>query len=100
MNSRLLLAALLRVLAAPFLASQDRILYGTDGGFRERASADAAYASNRERWISDWKYFCTDESQTVPELDEPVRGLALPRGVIDKLYHSNARKLFPNSWKD
>ena len=82
-----------------FIKYQDRILYGTDGGFKAGTDADEAYASNRERWIAHWKYFCTDENQSVPELDDPVRGLALPREVIDKLYHFNARKLFPNSWK-
>lgn len=83
-----------------FIKYQDRILYGTDGGFKPGANLENAYAYNRERWIAHWKYFCTGEAQTVPELDNPVQGLALPKGVIDKLYHGNARKLFPNSWKD
>lgn len=48
-----------------FIKYQDRILYGTDGGFK----AGDAYASNRENWIAHRKYFCTDESQTVPELE-------------------------------
>ena len=53
-----------------------------------------------ERWILEWKYFNTDEKISVPELDLPVRGLALPKNVVDKIYRLNAEKIFPNAWKD
>lgn len=82
-----------------FIKYQDRILYGTDGGVAQGTSAEAAMRRMRERWRADWKYFCTDEVQAVPELDDPVRGLALPKAVVEKIYSKNARAFFPDSWR-
>ena len=78
---------------------QDRLLYGSDSGVGPNHSIDERYQSIRERWLRDWKYFTADEMLSVPELDNPVQGLALPSTVVSKLYHENAHKLFPNSWK-
>ena len=50
------------------------------------------------QWISDWKYLCTDSTITTADLDEPITGLKLPRVVIDKIYNTNAKKVFPNAW--
>ena len=77
---------------------QDRILYGSDSGVGPTSSIDDRYLSIRERWVRDWKYFTSDELIHVPELDEPVRGLALPKDVVVKIYRTNARRLFPRSW--
>jgi hypothetical protein len=49
-------------------------------------------------WRRDWRYFVTADSFAVPELDRPVRGLALPRAVVDKLYRFNAEKAYPRAW--
>jgi hypothetical protein len=51
-----------------------------------------------ERWILDWRYFNTDESIHVPELDKPVKGLKLPKETVDKIYRTNAEKIFPGAW--
>ena len=51
----------------------------------------------QKRWQSDWIYLASREEQSVPELDLPVKGLHLPRSVLDKIYHGNARRLFPYS---
>ncbi|MGA1015554.1 MAG: amidohydrolase family protein [Limisphaerales bacterium] len=83
-----------------FIRYQDRILYGTDGGVQAPGQAKAASLQMQRRWLSDWTYFCTDQEQSVPELDLPVRGLKLPRAVVDKIYHGNARQLFPRAWSD
>lgn len=77
---------------------QDRILYGTDTGVGPDSSIADAYEHVRTRWLRDWKYFNTNEMITVPELDNPVRGLALNRQVVEKIYRTNARNLFPTSW--
>ena len=77
---------------------QDRLLYGSDSGVGPNHSIDKRYQFIRERWVRDWKYFTTDEMIQVPELDDPVQGLALPRQVVTKLYRTNAQKLFPKSW--
>lgn len=77
---------------------QDRLLYGSDSGVGPDHLIPKRYQSIRERWLRDWEYFTSDSMVTVPELDEPVQGLALPTGIVDKIYCANARKLFPKSW--
>ena len=77
---------------------QDRLLYGSDSGVGPNSRIPQRYQSIRERWLRDWMYFTTDEMIDVPELDEPVRGLALPKGVVEKIYRINAKRLFPKSW--
>ena len=77
---------------------QDRILYGSDSGVGSQDSIPKRYQSVRERWIRDWRYFTSEDLIDVPELDDPVKGLGLPKEVVAKIYSGNARKLFPNSW--
>ena len=78
---------------------QDRIVYGTDHSTSPDISSDASYTRTRKVWLSHWRYFNTLDSQTVPELDSPVKGLGLPKVVVEKLYRLNANRLFPASWK-
>jgi len=68
---------------------QDRILYGTDfevhddpGLDREKIKADL-----RKGWLDHWIFLATDST-----ID--VKGLKLPREVIDKIYFKNAEKYF------
>ena len=51
-------------------------------------------------WLRDWKYLATDLTFRVPELDAPVRGLGLPRSVVQKIYSSNAERWFGNPWQE
>jgi len=83
-----------------FMDYQDRILYGTDFQQLEDTDPITLIKNMNERWMLEWKYFNTDEKISVPELDLPVRGLALPKNVVDKIYRLNAEKIFPNAWKD
>ena len=46
----------------------------------------------------DWRYFNTADEFAVPELDDKVRGLALPKAIVEKIYRLNSEKLFPNAW--
>jgi predicted TIM-barrel fold metal-dependent hydrolase len=82
-----------------FMKYQDRILYGTD--FQQLSDTNPLDLKKymNERWQLDWKYFNTDDQFTVPELDQPVLGLDLPKSVVDKIYRINAEKIFPDSWK-
>ena len=80
------------------LKYQDRLLYGSDSGVGPESSIPDRYQSIRERWLRDWMYLTSDELIEVPELDQPVQGLALPKDVVVKIYRVNARRLFPNSW--
>lgn len=77
-----------------FIRYQDRILYGTDLTFA--ANADPAQFKREAHavWLSDWRYLATGETQHVDMLDADVQGLALPRAVVDKIYYTNAMRVF------
>jgi len=76
---------------------QDRIMYGTDNS--DSAENDNDPKKLKEHlhnvWLTDWKFFTTDESITMWEVDGEIKGLKLPREIIDKIYFKNAEKLFP-----
>jgi len=81
-----------------FVKYQDRILYGSD---MAQAPGQDGAALGREAegvWRMHWRYFNTADSFKVSDLDRPVQGLALPRGVVDKLYRTNAERAFPGAW--
>ncbi len=74
-----------------FIRYQDRILYATD----LTQSADVTPAEMAQEaarvWRADWKYLATGETQRVEDLRRDVRGLSLPRAIIDKIYYANAQ---------
>lgn len=81
-----------------FIRYQDRLMYGSDLA-QSSEQSDAAFVSDLDTvWRRDWRYFNTLEKVTVPELDKPVTGLALPKQVIDKLYRKNAERRYPTAW--
>ena len=82
---------------------QDRILYGTDltdsapdpAARAQNPPATDDFAGEADRvWRSDWRYLATARSQRVDAINADVRGLALPKAVIDKIYWVNARRFF------
>jgi predicted TIM-barrel fold metal-dependent hydrolase len=81
---------------------QDRLLYGTDlkisppqGRATTQDAMDGDFESEADAfWRSDWRYLATPLSQRVDAINADARGLALPRSVIDKIYGSNARRIF------
>jgi Amidohydrolase len=87
-----------------FIRYQDRIMYGTDltedpPGADERAQnppTNAAQFSNDAEafWRSDWIYLATSGKQRIDAINAEPKGLALPKAVIDKIYYSNARRVF------
>jgi predicted TIM-barrel fold metal-dependent hydrolase len=87
-----------------FLKYQNRILYGSDltedpPSAEERAqnppmSSGQFPAEADAFWRSDWKYLATAEHQRIDAIKSDVKGLALPRSVIDKIYSGNARRVF------
>lgn len=80
-----------------FIRYQDRILYATDLTHSPDQDDQHIMAEARKRWQKDWQYFNTSTAIDVPELDDPVQGLALPRQVIDKIYRTNAQRVFFNN---
>ncbi len=77
---------------------QDRILYGTDIA-RMPEATDAAFAVEAdETWRADWRFLNTDDVMRSDDLPAPFRGLALPKSVVDKIYRTNALRVFPGAW--
>jgi predicted TIM-barrel fold metal-dependent hydrolase len=81
-----------------FIRYQDRLLYGSDIEQEPTQPGAEMAAETAKAWREQWRYFVTDDTFEVPEVDGPVRGLALPRGVIDKLYRINAEHAFKGAW--
>jgi predicted TIM-barrel fold metal-dependent hydrolase len=87
-----------------FIKYQDRLLYGTD--LTEDPPDPHARAQNPPAdgtpfeteadnfWRSDWLYLATSDVQNIDAIKAKVRGLALPKAVIDKIYYSNAHRVF------
>ena len=73
---------------------QDRLIYGSDLGMRPTSNPDEAKARLHKRWVEYWKYFATDETMTVDEVDGEFKGLKLPKDVMDKIYYTNAVNWF------
>jgi predicted TIM-barrel fold metal-dependent hydrolase len=85
-----------------FIKYQDRLLYGTD----LRSSAmdivnkgikdpEGIKKHAHEVWMRHWKFFTDDQMMRVPKVEGEFKGLKLPREVVDKIYRTNAEKLFP-----
>lgn len=67
----------------------DRILYGTDEGIY----VDRSTISNHvAKYSSTFQILETDELSSGRN---PIRGLNLPREVIEKIYYKNALKIYP-----
>jgi alpha-galactosidase len=82
-----------------FIEFQDRILYGSDYA-RGDGQSDAEFAAEAHAgWLADWGFLAGDGELRSEEFDAPFKGLALPREVIDKVYHGNARRVFPAAWR-
>jgi predicted TIM-barrel fold metal-dependent hydrolase len=74
---------------------QDRILYGTDVTLTPQ---DTDYKAKSqmlmERWRADWTYLATDSTLHLKNLPAEVKGLQLPKKVIDNIYTNNADRFF------
>lgn len=74
---------------------QDRLIYSTDLGVHANSKPEEIEKSTRAKWLSDWKFFVTDEHMSVSAFENSFNGLKLPRKVVDKIYKKNAEKWFP-----
>jgi predicted TIM-barrel fold metal-dependent hydrolase len=71
---------------------QDRILYATDFSFRDGDPA-AAVRSVQATHDRDWAFFSGDGAMDYA--GRPTRGLALPDGVLRKIFRENALRWLP-----
>jgi predicted TIM-barrel fold metal-dependent hydrolase len=77
-----------------FIKYQDRILYATDLAHKPDREPEEFKQEVQNKWRQDWKYLNTSETLQVPEVDGEIKGLALPKSVIDKIYRLNAQRFF------
>lgn len=75
---------------------QDRIQYGSDRTITENdTNFSAVSAGIRARWFEQWAYLATDSIFEIGDLNGgKVKGLQLPRKVIDKIFFHNAEPYF------
>ena len=73
---------------------KDRVIYATDEGISKNSDPAEARKDLHDHWMRDWKYFATDQTLTVPEVNGEFQGLQLPKDVINKIYHDNAVRWF------
>ncbi len=78
-----------------FIEFQDQLLYGTDLQTDGTDKPDELKARMSEKWQSDWTYFTTEKTISIPNIDGEFIGLNLPQKVIKKIYWQNARKWYP-----
>jgi hypothetical protein len=87
-----------------FIKYQERILYGSDlteNPLDATVRAQnppmdlAQFASEADAfWRSDWIYLATSDVQHVEAINADVKGLALPKRVIVRIYYANAKRVF------
>ena len=77
---------------------QDRIMYGTDLASSDEQSDQELATEAHQTWLADWQFFNSDDVMHSSDLEQPFRGLALPKEVVDKLYWKNARRMYPQAW--
>jgi predicted TIM-barrel fold metal-dependent hydrolase len=77
-----------------FIKYQDRLMYATDLT-QNPADKKAEFTRDAQAfWETDWRYLATTQTQHVADLHSDIKGLALPRAVIDKIYYRNAKRVF------
>ncbi|MGB6392388.1 MAG: amidohydrolase family protein, partial [Candidatus Acidiferrales bacterium] len=72
---------------------QDRVLYGTDDTFLIEDKPADAVKDWQDTYARDWAFLATD--QILDLRGKEVRGLALPRPVLQKIFHDNAIQWIP-----
>jgi predicted TIM-barrel fold metal-dependent hydrolase len=84
-------------LRAFIIRYQDRILYGTDMPVKPHHNGENKRDQLQVRWERDWKLLASEEEVEVTSNagTKIHRGLALPRSVMEKVYHDNALAWFP-----
>ncbi len=96
-----------------FIRYQDRIMYGTDRGAKPTMTLNDIKKTKEEilhRNEIFLKYFATDDEipwgniilgdTPKPEPSYSVRGINLPKDILDKVFYKNAVKWFPEVDKD
>jgi len=74
-----------------FIKYQDRLVYGTDRAINATTDRAQLEKNIHAGWLRDWKFYVTDEKITLSGFGE-LKGLKLPKQVVDKIYFKNAER--------
>lgn len=75
-----------------FIQYQNRIIYGADVITNDANRNNGLEAYLDKRYQMDWDFFANDHSIAVPEVKGSFRGLCLLPPVLQKIYHTNAKR--------
>jgi predicted TIM-barrel fold metal-dependent hydrolase len=77
-----------------YVSQQDRIVWGADN---VAALTDKTENGFRKKYIDWFRFLETDEllADVTTANKKPMRGLGLPREVLEKIYFRNALRLYP-----
>lgn len=78
-----------------FIKYQDRILYGTDEGSGNMDDPKIFKQKVHEQWLRDWNFLTGNENMSSWKVNGVFKSLHLPKEVVNKIYHENAERLFP-----
>lgn len=78
-----------------FIKYQDRILYATDFVINEGTKPEDVRKGTHDTWLQDWTFFATDKMMKNANNGAELKGLKLPKEVIDKIYRKNALQWIP-----
>jgi predicted TIM-barrel fold metal-dependent hydrolase len=76
-----------------FLKYQNRLLYATDVQVAPAKDSKEMNKRTHDSRIFYWSFFVSDQTFDVPSVGT-LRGLHLPREVVDKIYYGNAKRIF------
>ena len=76
----------------------NRIMYGSDyaASYRDTVVSERNNWM-KENWQNDWIYYATDSVFQSSNFNCEIKGLRLPKDVIDKIYHDNAIVYFKSN---
>ncbi|WP_289023951.1 amidohydrolase family protein [uncultured Salegentibacter sp.] len=76
------------------LKYQDRIIYGTD--VIDDGNTPATEIAERFEWLWNFHYdfFATNKVLEAPEFKGEFKGLNLPEDVVEKIFYSNAKRIY------
>ncbi len=75
---------------------QDRIIYGSDMSVNDMSIDYTKVGEGMRRtWLNQWLYLATDSTVVMKDMPaSKVKGLQLPKEVIDKIFCKNAERYF------
>lgn len=73
-----------------FVKYQDRLIYATDRGVNGTDNPEQLKNRTHESWLRDWTFYVTDNVITLRDHGD-LKGLKLPKEVIDKIYFKNVQ---------